>query len=123
MPVDTVVRHRWSDVPSETITPFIERRYISGDRVTVAQFQLRRGGVVPRHAHDNEQITCVMSGRLKFVLNGQDMIVGPGDVVEIPGGVEHEVHVLEDTLVMDVFSPIRQDWIDKTDHYFRGANG
>ena len=119
MPTDTVVRHRWTDIPGESITPFIARRYITGDRVTVAQFELKRGGVVPRHSHDQEQMTCVLSGRLKFVLNGHDVVVGPGEVVQIPGWVEHEVHVLEDTVVIDVFSPIRQDWIDKTDHYFR----
>ena len=119
MPTDTVVRHRWTDIASESITPFVARRYITGDRVTVAQFELKRGGVVPRHAHDQEQMTCVMSGRLKFVLNGHDVVVGPGEVVQIPGWVEHEVHVLDDAVVIDVFSPIRQDWIDKTDHYFR----
>jgi quercetin dioxygenase-like cupin family protein len=119
MPAATVVRRRWSEVPNETITPFIARRYITGDRVTVAQFELKRGGIVPRHAHENEQITCVMSGRLKFVMNGQELVVGPGEVAQIPSWAEHEVHVLEDALVMDVFSPIRQDWIDKTDDYFK----
>ena len=119
MPADTVVRHRWTDIANEPITPFIARRFITGDRITVAQFELKRGGVVPRHAHEHEQMTCVMSGRLKFVLNGHDVVVGAGEVLQIPGGLEHEVHVLEDTVVIDVFNPIRQDWIDKTDHYFR----
>ena len=76
---------------------------------------------MPRHAHEQEQMTCVMIGRLKFVMSGHDLVVGPGEVVQIPGGLEHEVQVLEDTEVIDVFSPIRQDWIDKTDHYFRQA--
>jgi len=121
MPAETVVHHRWSDIAKESITPFIGRRFITGDRVTVAQFELRRGGIVPRHRHDQEQMTCVLIGRLKFVMNGHDLVVGPGEVVQIPGGLEHEVHVLEDTEVIDVFSPSRQGWIDKTDHYFRQA--
>jgi len=119
MPADTIVVHRWNDLPAEAITPFISRRFISGDRMTVAQFELKRDGVVPRHSHDQEQFTCVVSGRLKFVMNGQEIVAGPGEVVQIPGSVPHEVHVLEDARVMDVFSPIRQDWIDKTDDYFR----
>ena len=119
MPVNTVVSHRWNDIANESITPFIARRFITADRVTVARFELKQGGVVPRHAHDQEQITCVLSGRLRFVMDGQDVTVGAGEVVQIPGWVEHEVHVVEDAVVIDVFSPIRQDWIDKTDHYFR----
>ena len=118
MPADTIVVHRWNDMPSEAITPFISRRFITGDRMTVAQFDLKRDGVVPRHSHDQEQFTCVLSGRLKFLMNGQEIVAGPGEVVRIPGWVEHEVHVVEDTRVMDVFSPIRQDWIDRTDSYF-----
>ena len=119
MPADTIVHHRWDDIANEPITPFIARLYISGDRITVAQFELKRGGVVPRHSHDQEQVTCVLSGRLKFVMNGHEVVVGPAEVVQIPSWVEHEVHVLEDTQVLDVFSPIRQDWIDKTDDYFK----
>ena len=119
MPADTVVHHRWSDIPGETITPFIERRYITGDGVTVARFELKQKGIVPRHSHEQEQVSCVLSGRLRFVMDGQELIVGAGEVIQIPSRVEHEVHVLEDTQVIDVFSPVRQDWIDKTDHYFR----
>jgi unsaturated pyranuronate lyase len=119
MPATTVVRHRWTDIPNESITPFINRRFITADRVTVAQFELKQGGVVPRHGHEQEQMTCVLRGRLKFVMGGQELLAGPGEVVQIPGSVEHEVHVLEDASVIDVFSPIRQDWIDKTDDYFR----
>jgi len=119
MAADTVSHHRWTDIPNESITPSVARRFITGERVTLARFELKRGGIVPRHAHEHEQMTCVLTGSLKFVLNGQDLVVGPGEVAQIPGWLEHEVHVLEDTVVIDVFSPIRQDWIDKTDDYFR----
>jgi len=115
----TPVLHRWSELPNETITPSVARRYLTGDRVTVARFELKRGGVVPRHAHDNEQVSCVLSGALKFDFDGREVVVRDGEVMQIPGGVAHEVAVLEDTVVIDVFSPVRQDWIDKTDTYFR----
>jgi quercetin dioxygenase-like cupin family protein len=118
MPATTVVHHRWTDVPAEQINPAISRRFISGDRVTVARFELAGGGVVPAHAHENEQVSFVVSGALKFVVDGQSTVVRGGELLQIPANVRHEVEVLEDSLVVDVFSPIRQDWIDGTDGYF-----
>jgi quercetin dioxygenase-like cupin family protein len=115
----TAVHRRWTDMPPEQVNPSIVRKFISGERVTVARFELKRGGIVPRHSHENEQVTCVLSGSLKFRMNGQDLTVGAGEVLQIPGGLEHEVEVVEDTVAIDVFSPVRQDWIDKTDDYFR----
>jgi len=112
------LHHRWTDLPTQAITESIGRRYFTGDRVTVARFELKRGGVVPRHAHDNEQVSCVLSGALKFQFDEGEVVVGAGEVMQIPGGIAHAVTVLEDTLVLDVFSPIRQDWIDGTDTYF-----
>jgi unsaturated pyranuronate lyase len=113
------VLHRWTDIASESITPSVARRYFTGDRVTVARFELTRGGVVPRHSHENEQVSCVLSGALKFDFDGREVVVRGGEVMQIPGSVPHEVTVLEDTVVIDVFSPVRQDWIDRTDTYFR----
>jgi quercetin dioxygenase-like cupin family protein len=118
MSARTVVRHRWADLQEEAITPAIGRRFISGDQVTVAQFHLKKGGVVPRHAHENEQVSLVMTGRLRFDVDGGSMEVGAGEALQIPGGVPHEVEVIEDAFVIDIFSPVRQDWIDGTDSYF-----
>jgi quercetin dioxygenase-like cupin family protein len=114
----TATHHRWDDMPAERITDAIARRFLTGDRVTVARFELTRGGVVPRHAHENEQVSCVLTGALHFTFDGREVIARAGDVVHIPGGVPHEVAVLEDAVVLDVFSPVRQDWIEKTDTYF-----
>ena len=114
----TVVHHRWSDVAAEQITPAISRRFITGDRVTIARFELKRGGVVPMHSHENEQVTFVLTGALKFKIENREVVVRGGEVLQIPGAVPHEVEVVEDALVVDVFSPVRQDWIDKTDSYF-----
>lgn len=115
----TAVRHRWSDIPAEQLNSSTVRQYVTGDRVTIARFDLKRGGVVPRHSHENEQVSHVLSGKLKFTINGQDVLLSAGEMLQIPGGLEHEVEVVEDTIVIDVFSPVRQDWIDKTDDYFR----
>ena len=113
------VHHRWADMPPEQINPSISRQYITADRVTVARFELKEGGVVPVHAHENEQVSFVISGALRFTIDGRDIIVRAGELLQIPSHVPHGVDVLEDTLVVDVFSPVRQDWIDKTDTYFR----
>ena len=111
--------HRWVDVPSEQINGAIARRFITGDSVTIGRFELKQGGVVPTHSHASEQISIVLSGVLLFKIDGEETVVRAGEVMQIPGHVAHEVEVLEDTLVVDVFSPIRQDWIDKTDSYFK----
>jgi quercetin dioxygenase-like cupin family protein len=111
--------YRWADVPSEQINDAIARRFITGDSVTIGRFELKQGGVVPAHSHPNEQLSIVLSGLLRFTIDGQDTLVRAGDVMQIPGNAVHEVEVLEDTLVVDVFSPVRQDWIDKTDTYFK----
>ena len=110
---------RWIDVPSEQINDTIARRFITGDSVTIGRFELKQGGVVPSHAHANEQVSIVLSGVLLFRIEGHETIVRAGEVMQIPANVAHEVQVLEDALVVDVFSPVRQDWIDKTDGYFK----
>ena len=119
MQAATVVHHRWPEITPEQINPSITRQYITADRVTIARFELKKGGIVPRHAHENEQVSMVLSGALLFRIDGRELTIGPGEVMQIPGNVAHEVEVIEDALVIDVFSPVRQDWIDKTDNYFR----
>ena len=115
----TAIQHRWTNLPSESVAAGIQRQFITGDRLTVTHFELKRGGIVPRHTHESEQMTCLLSGVLRFVIDGRDIILRAGDVLQIPGWCEHEVEVVEDASVIDVFSPVREDWIDKTDDYFR----
>jgi len=117
----TAIHSRWSDIAPEQLNAATARRYLTAERVTIARFELKRGGVVPRHSHENEQVSCVLSGLLKFTLGGQEVLVGAGENLQIPSWLEHEVEVLEDTLVIDVFSPVRQDWIEKRDDYFRAS--
>jgi len=113
------MHHRWADVPNEQINETVARRFITGDSVTIGRFELKKGGVVPSHAHVNEQISMVMSGVVRFRVDGRDTVVKAGEVIQIPANVAHEIEVLEDALAIDVFSPVRQDWIDKTDTYFK----
>jgi quercetin dioxygenase-like cupin family protein len=86
----------------------------------LAHVILKKGCEVPAHSHENEQLTYILKGALKFNINGRELIVGEGEVLVIPSNVMHGAVALEDTLDVDVFSPPRQDWLDKTDNYLRG---
>ena len=111
---------RWDDEPLERLTDGIGRRMLNGEALTLAQITLAAGAVVPEHDHPNEQIATVVSGRLRFVVGGEERKVGPGESVLIPGGVPHRVEVLEDAVVLDVYAPRREDWIRGDDAYLRG---
>ena len=111
---------RWDDEPLERLSDGIGRRMLNGEAMTLAQITLAAGAVVPEHEHPNEQIATVLSGRLRFVVGGEEHEVGPGESLLIPGGVPHRVDVLEDAVVLDAFAPRREDWIRGDDAYLRG---
>jgi quercetin dioxygenase-like cupin family protein len=123
MPTASSVRHFvWDELPRERVTDVIERRVITGDRVMIAHVYLEKGAVVPRHAHENEQVTYILEGALRFWIGddeAEEIVVRAGEVLHIPSNVPHRAEALEDTLDVDVFSPPRQDWLDGTDMYFR----
>jgi quercetin dioxygenase-like cupin family protein len=110
--------HRWQDMPWEEVTPQISRRIITGRNEMIAQVFVRKGAVVPEHAHLSEQITFILEGALRFWIGGEELVVHAGEVLVIPPELPHKAEAVEDTLDVDVFSPIRQDWLDKTDSYF-----
>lgn len=117
------VLHNWESMPREELNPQIGRKMITGDRMMIAQIFLKKGTVVPRHAHPNEQITYILSGALRFHLGkdgAQEVTVRAGEVLTIPGDLPHTAEALEDTLDVDIFDPPRQDWLDGTDKYLRG---
>ena len=118
----SVTFYRWSDVPLETVTPMLDRKLISCDRMMLAQVFLKKGCIVPRHQHENEQLTYIVEGALRFWI-GEDesevQDVRAGEVLLIPSNVWHKAEALEDTLDLDVFTPPREDWLKKTDDYLR----
>ena len=114
--------HRWDDMPKEQLNEQLQRRMITGDRVMITHIYLKKGCVVPRHQHENEQITYVLEGALRFRLGaepGQQVDVRAGEVLHIPSNLPHSAEALEDTLDVDIFDPPRRDWLDGTDHYLR----
>ena len=114
--------YRWDDIPKEAVNPSLSRRLVTGDRVMLAHVYLKKGCIVPKHAHENEQFTYILDGALRFLLGEdgrQEVVVRAGEVLHVPSNVPHEAHALEDTLDVDVFSPPREDWLNKTDAYLR----
>ena len=123
MPAEPKATHHvWDQLPHERLSPLLTRRLITGKDVMVAQVFLDKGCIVPKHSHHNEQITYIISGALRFWL-GEDqsevVTVRAGEVLHIPSNLPHQAEALEDTLDLDIFSPPRQDWLDKTDDYLR----
>jgi len=120
--VETVQKYRWDAMPKETVTPLLDRRLIVGNRMMLAHIYLKKGCIVPLHSHDNEQLTYVLEGALRFWIGSETsetIVIGPGEVLVIPSNIPHKAEALEDTLDVDVFCPPRQDWLDKTDDYLR----
>src|ERR1700681_3616514 len=101
------------------MSEMISRKVISGDKASVSQVFLKKGAVVPEHHHESEQITYILEGALKFELEGKEVIVRKGEVLRIPSWVPHRAVALQDTLDLDIFSPIRTDWLTKDDAYLR----
>ena len=114
--------YRWDDIPKERMTDVIDRRFVSAERIMLAQVFLRKGAVVPTHVHESEQVTYIVEGALRLWLGDageQEVTVRAGEVLTIPSNVPHRAEALADTLDVDVFSPPRQDWLMKTDDYLR----
>ena len=117
-----VTFYRWDDMPKEKVSDTLDRRLITGDRMMISHVYLKKGSIVPQHSHENEQITYILEGGLRFWIgpDGSQVIdVMAGEVLHIPSLVLHKAEALEDTLDVDVFSPPREDWLNKTDDYLR----
>ena len=117
-----VTFYRWDDMPKEKVNETFDRRLVTGDRIMLAHVYLKKGSIVPRHSHENEQITYILEGGLRFWIGpdeSQVIDVMAGEVLHIPSLVQHKAEALEDTLDVDIFSPPREDWLTKTDAYLR----
>jgi len=119
---NNATHYRWEELPAEQLKGGLTRRLITGDRMMIAHVYFKKGDDVPRHWHENEQITYVLEGALQFWLGAdgeRELIVRSGEVLVIPSNLPHSALALEDTLDVDVFNPPRQDWLAGTDAYLR----
>ena len=111
--------HRWSEIPVEQLNPLVTRQVVHSDTMTIARLNLKKGAVVPRHHHVNEQVANLERGRLRCVFDDLETVMDSGESMQIPSNVPHMVEALEDCVVIDLFSPVREDWIRGEDAYLR----
>ena len=109
----------WMEKESELLQEGLTRRVFHGENITMARLELRNGLVVPTHKHINEQITTVLSGSIMVETGSGKFIVKAGESIDFGPNVPHKVKALEDTVVLDAFSPVRSDWISGDDSYLR----
>ncbi|HXY01022.1 MAG TPA: cupin domain-containing protein [Candidatus Limnocylindrales bacterium] len=109
----------WNKVEHEKLNDMIGREMVVGDKIMLARVFMKKGAHVPQHHHHNEQVTYILEGALKFAIDGREIVVHAGEVLCIPSNMPHEAWALEDTLDLDVFTPPREDWLNKSDNYLR----
>jgi unsaturated pyranuronate lyase len=109
----------WNQVEREKLNEFIDREMVVGEKIMMARVIMKKGAHVPKHYHHNEQVTYILEGALKFRIEGKEIVVHAGEVLCIPSNMPHEAWALEDTLDLDVFTPPREDWLNKSDAYLR----
>ncbi len=110
----------WNDVKLEELSEGLSRKLIYGDKVMAAEVRLKKGVVVPEHHHESEQLTWIVKGELLFEIDGKKISVKEGEVLVIPSNKPHKATAVKDTIDMDLFSPIRVDWLTGNDQYLRG---
>jgi quercetin dioxygenase-like cupin family protein len=111
--------YNWNDIAIEQMNAHVTRQVIHGGAITIARIGITKGGAVPTHAHVNEQVLNVISGRLQVVVDGQEIVLEGGQTLVIPPNVPHSVLAVDDVVAVDVFSPRREDWIRGDDAYLR----
>jgi quercetin dioxygenase-like cupin family protein len=111
--------YNWNAIEEEKLNPLVSRRVIHTERMTVCRIFLKKGAVVPMHSHENEQITMLESGSLRFIFEGEERVMSAGDTLPIPPRAPHRVEALEDSVAVDLFSPVREDWRRGDDAYLR----
>lgn len=109
----------WQTVPREQVNDLFVRQLVTGEGIMLARLELKAGCTVPVHSHHNEQVSTVLSGRIKFFLGERELILGPGETLVIPRNVPHGAEVLEDFVGFDIFNPPREDWLSGSDAYLR----
>ena len=112
--------YNWTEVIEEPLTPTATRQMIHGSTLTVAKLRTKKGSIVPTHSHVNEQITTMEKGAMLFVTPTEQIVVRAGESLVIPPNVPHSVESLEDCVAIDIFSPVREDWVRGDDAYLRG---
>jgi quercetin dioxygenase-like cupin family protein len=111
--------YTWDKIAEDKLNPLAGRKAVHGSDITVARFRFDKGNQVAMHHHPNDQITFVESGAVRMTVGGEEKQLKAGDIVHVAPEVPHGNVALEDTVIVEVFSPARQDWISGDDSYLR----
>lgn len=84
---------------------------VYGDNSLMAKFRLKKGSKLPRHSHPQEQTGYMIFGKMKLIIDREAFITTSGDSWSIPGNVEHHAEIIEDSIAIEVFSPVRPDYL------------
>ncbi len=107
----SAVRYRWRDLPPDHPMALVSRRRIMGEQMMLSEVLLDKGCVVPTHAHENEQMACIVRGVVRFGIGAEgssdrrELLLKAGEVLLLPANVPHSAEALEEALVLDIFSP------------------
>jgi len=105
----------WDLMDWEVIDEYSARKVVHLGKVMCVMFRLLKGSDAPPHAHPHEQVATVITGRLIARVGDESREMGPMDGYRVPPNIPHKVTVLEDTIVIDSFSPIREDFLGDTE--------
>ena len=111
--------YEWKKIETETLSPTFSRQCIHSETMTIARIYMKKGCLVPRHHHHNEQVSTMEQGSMKFLIEDREIVLHPGESLRIPANVPHSAEALEDCIALDLFSPPREDWKNGTDAYLR----
>ena len=114
-----MVIHTWNTIKEDALNPLAGRKALHGKMITLARFRFDKGNKVAMHHHANDQITTVASGSVRMTCGEEEFVLKAGDMVVVPPDVPHGNEALEDTVIIEIFSPVRQDWITGDDSYLR----
>ncbi|GHN01870.1 hypothetical protein WSM22_33590 [Cytophagales bacterium WSM2-2] len=112
----------WNSIPVEQVNPKMKRRFIHGEKIMIARMEFEDGFEVPWHSHENEQVTEVFEGTLRFWFDNDEknhIDLNPGDSIIIKGNRPHKALMIGKVVETDTFCPPRQDWLDGSDNYLR----
>jgi quercetin dioxygenase-like cupin family protein len=104
----------WNEVRKEALGDLVGRQLISGNELMLSKLFLKKGAIVGKHSHPNEQFTCILKGSLIFTLweePERTVVVSEGEVLHIPSNLPHSALCLEDAIDLDIFTPVRSDWL------------
>lgn len=113
---------QWDNIPEERVNSSMTRKLLYGEKIMIAKMKFKDGFIVPLHSHENEQITQVQKGTIRFWFGAnkeQELELNVGDSIVIPGNLPHEALMIGDVEETDTWAPPRQDWIDGTDDYLK----